>query len=100
MKKKSNIHKETNIQYDVNKAWNISLKYSKLILNKINNIHKKYIIELKFNKINVSQNKIYIYQWNNLAYTFNKNYLKKYEKNKRNIIECIYNLHYTSLLRN
>ena len=101
---------EYNRQYAVEKAWNISLKYSKLLLKKNNNnnldynyccdTYNQYIIELKSNRISLLKKKIYIQQWDNFMNTLNKNYFKVSKKNHSNIINSIYNLYYTSFIRN
>ena len=112
MKNNFNLKKidEYTRQDTVEKAWNISLRYSKLLLNKItnnkvdydycNDIYKQYIIELKSNKISVLKNKRYIKRWDDYMNTLNKNYYKVSDKNISNIINNIINLHYTSIIRN
>ena len=110
MKNSLNLNRDSEYvrQYNVKKAWNSSLKYSKLLLKKINNndmiyyndIHRQYITELKSNKISLLKSNKYIRIWNNFLNTLKKNYFKDSDKSYANIVNSIYILHYTSFINN
>lgn len=68
-------------EYNDKLSWNISLKYSKYLLNNINKpnldnlcyiIFKQYISELNSNKLNI-KNKKYINIWKTMLNTINNN---------------------------
>jgi len=110
MKKSLNLDREIEYlrQYNVEKAWASSLKYSKLLLKKIDkydityyyDIHTQYIIELKSNKISLLKSNKYIRIWDNFLNTLKKNYFKDSDKSYTNIVNSIYILHYTSFINN
>jgi len=89
MEKHSIIYKDKNrnnsklIENNYYEAWNISYKYSSILLKKISHedifllcfsIHKQYLNELKNKKINYNKDKNYIQVWNTMINSMKKNY--------------------------